>query len=509
MFKTFKWFVIIAACLPSAAVAQNSDPAVTGAITDRTQATVVETATTAPSPTTKVDTTAPVKQDTTGQDIRTETQAAPRPSSEMTTQPAAGPWSTSGTEQPPSPPHAPNISIGPSPTVKQPSLSEQRSQYIEQSSGLLPDRFRDNANLKLFPGDESLETYIPNEIVISSDTMEQAREIANHLNAFNARLLKRKRLPFLGMVISVFQLPERPANDVLNQIQQKFPDLHADLNHFYRTQSSPQTSPNDSFIQLTSSPVNINCDRVKIGMMDGPIDIEHPALANQRIHQQTFIRNDQQKAPHQHATAIASIWLAFDPSLSLTQPLLPNAQLFNAVIMKNQNTPAASVEAMLLGLNWLLEKKVDVINLSLSGPHNRLLQKAVERTTLKSTIVAAGGNTGGNSPVYPAAYPSVIAVSAIDSRLRLARNATQGDHIDLAAPGVDIWVADAANHKGLYMSGSSIAAPWVSAAIAMLGHTQNPRQIEKNAKDLGDPGKDPQFGWGLVQLANKDTCSYL
>jgi subtilisin family serine protease len=120
-------------------------------------------------------------------------------------------------------------------------------------------------------------------------------------------------------------------------------------------------------------------------------------------------------------------------------------------------------------------------------------------------VVAAAGNGGpGAAPAYPAAYPSVLAVTAVDQRLRLYRYANRGDYLQLAAPGVDIWTPTAGG-SGDYRQGTSFATPYVTAVVVgLLSRERLPlatltQRLANNARDLGAPGRDPLYGWGLVQ----------
>lgn len=148
----------------------------------------------------------------------------------------------------------------------------------------------------------------------------------------------------------------------------------------------------------------------------------------------------------------------------------------------------------------------EVINLSLAGPANLLLEEAVRRVSERGIIiVAAVGNAGPRSePSYPAAYEEVVAVTAIDRNKNPYRRAGRGQHIDLAAPGVAVWTA-ASVSGGRTKTGTSFAAPFVTAAAArMKGASPDlaPERIRealtRSAEDLGEPGKDPIFGWGLL-----------
>ncbi len=187
--------------------------------------------------------------------------------------------------------------------------------------------------------------------------------------------------------------------------------------------------------------------------------------------------------------------------------LLPGARLFAANIFESRNGRIrANALSVASALDWLIGRRVGVVNLSLSGPPNRLLAQAVARAARNTILIAAAGNAGpGGKAKYPAAYPDVVAVTATDSQLRPYERANRGTYIDVAAPGVGIWTA-ATNLPGRYESGTSFAVPFVTAAVAALmmdGGTVTLPELRRffagTALDLGAPGKDEVFGWGLVQ----------
>ena len=144
--------------------------------------------------------------------------------------------------------------------------------------------------------------------------------------------------------------------------------------------------------------------------------------------------------------------------------------------------------------------------MSVGGPRNLLVDIAIQRTIQSGVpVIAAAGNGGSTATaVYPAAQPGVIAVTAVDSDLELYSEANEGKYIDFAAPGVDIW---AGNEKGAgkFVSGTSFSVPFVTAAIANIVESVGPKeayiQLQNTVKDLGDKGKDKQFGWGMLQLS--------
>ena len=128
---------------------------------------------------------------------------------------------------------------------------------------------------------------------------------------------------------------------------------------------------------------------------------------------------------------------------------------------EKDGTQYSGVEPILKALNWMARSDVRVVNISLAGPYNRTLDRGIQRAVDKGMIiVAAVGNDGAQAlPLYPAALKDVIAATAVDSDAHIYNLAVQGRHVDIAAPGVEVFVGD--EKTGRYVSGTSIAAPFV------------------------------------------------
>jgi subtilisin family serine protease len=153
---------------------------------------------------------------------------------------------------------------------------------------------------------------------------------------------------------------------------------------------------------------------------------------------------------------------------------------------------AGSADTIARALGWLAERGVRVINISLVGPPNRLLERAVAALRARGVIiVAAVGNDGPAAPPqYPASYPGVIAVTGVDARDKALTEAGKAAHLDFAAPGADM--AAALPGKGYaIVRGTSFAAPLVAARLAMAGGS-----VERVAAEAV-PGKG-KVGRGIV-----------
>ena len=128
-------------------------------------------------------------------------------------------------------------------------------------------------------------------------------------------------------------------------------------------------------------------------------------------------------------------------------------------------------------------------------------------------LVAAPGNWGRRDrPAYPAAYGSVIAVTAVDSNFRIYHMANTGAYVDFAMPGVEAWTASPGG-GGRYQSGTSFAAPFIAALAGLeiarekksVSSRNMKKRLAKRARDLGKPGRDDIFGWGFVSRGPECT----
>jgi subtilisin family serine protease len=188
--------------------------------------------------------------------------------------------------------------------------------------------------------------------------------------------------------------------------------------------------------------------------------------------------------------------------------LAPRAEIYAAEVFDQtaEQGEFASTVSLIKALNWLVTQQVSVVNISLAGPPNRLLETALIRTREKGVLaIAAAGNGGPMAkPMYPAAYPQVVAVTATDARGRAFRLANRGEYVDIAAPGVDIRHAQAGGGF-VASSGTSYAVPFVVVAAARLlrSAAEPTSMLDKlyaSAIDIGAPGRDQIYGYGQLQF---------
>ena len=249
---------------------------------------------------------------------------------------------------------------------------------------------------------------------------------------------------------------------------------------------------------------------VKIGIIDTSVDTEHTAFAHKKL-ELKHLASAGPTGPDWHGTGVTAL-LAGDATSS-TPGMIPDASFFVADIFHadEDSEPASDTVSMLRAFDWLESKGVNIVNMSLSGPRDDLVRKAIEKLAAKGVLfVAAAGNDGPNAgPSYPAAYEQVIAVTAVNKDQQSYRYANRGSYIDVAAPGVAIWTALPGLKEG-YHSGTSFATPFVTASLAALypqltAKTKTQVLQQFRYRDLGAPGPDPIYGQGL--LIAPATCS--
>ena len=281
-----------------------------------------------------------------------------------------------------------------------------------------------------------------------------------------------------------------------------------DLNHLY-TAGVPDPQNDEQPLvglaprELLPPPTDLSGLSLRIGIIDSSIDQRHSAFSNSSITTQRFVDND--SPPNAHGTAIASIIASNDPQ---ALGLAPSAQIYAAEVFDHneQQGEFASTVSLIKALSWLMTQDVSVINISLAGPSNRLLETALTRVREKGVLaIAAAGNGGPMAqPMYPAAYPEVVAVTATDDRGRAFRLANRGEYVDIAAPGVNIRHAQAGGGFAA-SSGTSYAVPFVTVAAArLLQSTAEPAlmldALYASARDIGAPGRDQIYGYGQLQF---------
>ena len=226
----------------------------------------------------------------------------------------------------------------------------------------------------------------------------------------------------------------------------------------------------------------------RLGLIDTGVEATHPALTGSAITQRGFAGPARMGA---HGLAVASLMVGRSGGFTGGYP---GAALLVADIYGGDAAGGSST-ALAQALAWMVQERVAVVNISLVGPRNALVERAVARARARgTTVVASVGNDGPAAPpLFPAAYEGVVGVTAVNGRNRVLPEAGRGDQVDFAAPGADMAAAGQAG-SWTAVRGSSFAAPIVAGLLAREGEAALARQ----ATDLGARGRDPVYGAGLV-----------
>jgi subtilisin family serine protease len=203
-----------------------------------------------------------------------------------------------------------------------------------------------------------------------------------------------------------------------------------------------------------------------------------------------------------HGTAVASLLIG---DAAPFRGAAPGARLYAADVYCGKPTGGA-VDAIAAAFGWLDANQVAVVNVILVGPDNLVLRQVVQQMIARGhIIVAAVGNDGPAAPpLYPAAYPDVVGVTAVDAHRRALIEAERGAQVEFAAPGADMAAANCPEGY-IGVRGTSFAAPLVAGLLAARltapDHAAARAAIESLAREaihLGGNGRDATYGLGLV-----------
>lgn len=250
---------------------------------------------------------------------------------------------------------------------------------------------------------------------------------------------------------------------------------------------------------------------VLVAVIDSRVDLRHPDLEGQVREQASFLGGDAGSGPDAHGTAVAGIVAARAGNGLGIRGLAPGSELL-AIEACHRPAPASAAvctsEGLARGLDLAIERRARVVNLSLGGPRDPLLGRLATEAVRRGAVVVAAAGNGGEAakPSYPAAWPEVVAASAVDADQALYPAANRGAYVDLSAPGVEV-LTTAPQGRFLPATGTSMAAAHVSAAVALLLAARpelRPAEVEalltSTARDLGPPGRDDAFGAGLLDV---------
>ena len=271
---------------------------------------------------------------------------------------------------------------------------------------------------------------------------------------------------------------------------------------------------------------NKNSKSIKIAIIDSGIIPEHPDLKERLLNGADFVGGTQNDSPSDYNIT------DYDPTDESTDSSHGThvTGIIGAVGNNDKGVTGVNWDSSLLpirvlgadgsgtiwdfaeGIYYAIDQNIDIINMSLGGSYSNLGHYAIQDAYNEGIVlVAAAGNSGIEGLNYPAAYNETIGVGAINQNLKKADYSNYGPKLDLVGPGSVIYSTSGYYDQGdtfsnyQYMSGTSMAAPYVTGAAALLMAQEVKSYNIKNrlvntAVDLGVSGRDDYYGYGLVDV---------
>lgn len=250
---------------------------------------------------------------------------------------------------------------------------------------------------------------------------------------------------------------------------------------------------------------------IKVAILDTGIDKDHPDLAGNIRGGVNFTTADREDYEDRqgHGTHCAGIIGAVDNDLGVIG-VSPGVELYAVKVLGDNGS--GSLQAIERGIDWCISQKIDIISMSLGCGQDpgKGFHEVIQKARAAGIIIVAASGNESTQCGFPAAYPEVIAVGAVDPAFNKASFSNFGDEVDVAAPGVKIF---STYKDGGYakLSGTSMATPIVTGAVAIvqqvarsMGVKAGPdkiiEMIQLKSVDLGTDGKDQNFGNGLINL---------
>lgn len=321
----------------------------------------------------------------------------------------------------------------------------------------------------------------------------QPSEIAL-LQSEGFRVVETVRLSAIDSTVSLIKSPSRRSDqDMLSQIEAMTDGASISFNYLFDTSTARIRKAPKTAVRKRMA---CTCD---IGLIDTGVATKAGLFKHVQMQQRAF--NGTAIVPRIHGTGVAYLFAGTENGTA-KKP----TRLFVADIFGGDRAQAGSSFALVKALDWMGQMKVPVINVSLAGPKSAAVARAVEGLTRKGHIVvAAAGNDGPAAPpVFPGAYPGVVAVTAVDSQSKVYRYANRGTYIDLASYGVEVPLIDNSG-VAVVATGTSFASPAVARKLARAMTRPDTAAakaaiaaVEREARDLGAPGRDNVYGLGLV-----------
>jgi len=390
--------------------------------------------------------------------------------------------------------------------------------------------------------------HVGNELIIKFNPLQRATVLQN------LATLKMNLVPGASQIQSldtlVVQVDPNHLNDALIQLKKSTGVEFVEPNYLVMASGLPADAnqPNDPLfpnqgnlnrIQVPQawSVAPANMKQVIVAVLDTGVNVSHPDLINSiwqnpgetgmNVSNQNkksngvdddkngymddwqgwnFVDNNNNvNDDNGHGTHLAGIIAASTNNHTGIAGIAPNARILAVKVLdKNGYGSYANVAQ---GIIYATNMGARIIELGFGGTgSSELMQSAVDYALAHNVlVVAAAGNGGSTAAYYPAGYYGVIAISALDNSNHLASFSSSGSDISLSAPGTGI-ISTGLSETYPIMSGTSMASAEVTGVAALMAGLPQYSNVDTlrsallgSALDLGNPGRDPQYGYGIVQ----------
>jgi hypothetical protein len=374
-----------------------------------------------------------------------------------------------------------------------------------------------SANAQDVPGmpPSNERRYVPDEVLFVMRPDAPPAAIRNVVRRYNLTLIAESQSELVGTVVHRYRVPNRMTVPAAIRAMTRTtgvayvqPNYIFDRpNYVFRLQSASTTRTGGAALQYVVETLRLpeahllaRGEQVPIAVIDSGIEATHPEMAGRVA--KSFDAVGGAFQPHEHGTGMAGAIVAHAQLTGIS----PRANILAArAFAPGQATGAQGTSYHILGaMDWSVREGARVINMSFAGPRDPMMTRAMQNAAGKRVVlIAAMGNEGATAPVsFPAADPNVIAVTATDQQGRLFDAASRGNHVSVAAPGVEILLPAP---RGGYQisSGTSVAAAHVSGIAALLLERQpdlDPVQVREILRQTARHGAtpNPQLGAGLA-----------
>lgn len=314
------------------------------------------------------------------------------------------------------------------------------------------------------PANAESQTPLPplRQLLVNAVDMTAAEKQRRVLAPLGLKIHSRKTLAALGLVISVFRLPETDDPEhILQQARALLGTAAVELNQRYALLASAKRSYAQLLVHA-GSPSGCR-QSVSLAMLDSQVNATLPLFSGRVVAEDA---TGKLPPPHEHGTAVAGVLVSDDENFP---GLLPKATLLAVNVFADDGAGGQETRTdwLLTGLERVAQQQPLALNLSFGGAYSQLMDGVLKRLSQHMVLIAAAGNQGTDTRLYPAAYDSVVAVGGVDARGLPMAQSNFGSHVALKAPGEDIWMVNQ-NGRGFYASGTSFAAPFATAALALV-----------------------------------------